>query len=445
MYKKLLILLFLLNVSLIQAQEKQKLNYLFLSYDLIPDNRIQITEDDYINYIAENEDEVKSSLARQQRTLQVSFEVPFLEQDSLLTFNKLKESSNNFANAFSDSSSIYKNRGKTIYINSTNAIFQKPIGEIIHFVKDNLLNVAKIKKTITIADSAKVRHILIRDEKLANQLFEDLKKGNKTWDEINKKHSLDVVSASKGGVIDYFTYGMMVEPFNTFCFSEDTKIGETHKVQTVFGFHLVQVLDRKYVSQNNKTIEMWAFSMPIPIQKSEILKVEKQTNDLLKTNTDFVSLNKAINTLGKEFREINQENFTEIASNSKGNLSAFPTVVKFENPSNNIVKFYIIAQKNLLTGRNLIDIVKEEFTFAIINKKKAVIFQKELEAYKNLNRLSKRYQTKVKKVIVYADGSTSEELNDIGFNMGILDVISLYKKGDVFPIDTFSGVYFFEK
>jgi peptidyl-prolyl cis-trans isomerase D len=112
-----------------------------------------------------------------------------------------------------------------------------------------------------IPDSAKVRHILvathqqdpntgtlvrIRDDSSAIKRLDSavaLIKSGKSFDSVVVQYSDDPGSKDKGGVYDYFPSGQMDEGFNNFSFTG--KPGETKTVQTVYGYHYVEILGQR--------------------------------------------------------------------------------------------------------------------------------------------------------------------------------------------------------
>ncbi len=100
----------------------------------------------------------------------------------------------------------------------------------------------------------KVRHILITAQKGDDKKIASAKKladsiasiANKdNFAELVTKYSEDPGSKDKGGVYEDFMDYEMVEPFSKF--STEKAIGTIGVVQTDFGFHIIEVLDRKEV------------------------------------------------------------------------------------------------------------------------------------------------------------------------------------------------------
>jgi parvulin-like peptidyl-prolyl isomerase len=87
------------------------------------------------------------------------------------------------------------------------------------------------------------RHILVDTEPEAKALYVLLKNGS-DFDSLAKKYSKDTGSGLQGGDLGWFGAGMMVPEFETAAFS--LPIGEiSEPIQTQFGYHIVQVLDRQ--------------------------------------------------------------------------------------------------------------------------------------------------------------------------------------------------------
>jgi peptidyl-prolyl cis-trans isomerase C len=91
----------------------------------------------------------------------------------------------------------------------------------------------------------KARHILLKDEKAANDVIAELKKGG-DFAELAKKHSTGP-SGPKGGDLGWFTPARMVKPFSDAVV--DMKKGSyTEKpVQTQFGWHVILLEDSRDV------------------------------------------------------------------------------------------------------------------------------------------------------------------------------------------------------
>jgi EpsD family peptidyl-prolyl cis-trans isomerase len=100
-----------------------------------------------------------------------------------------------------------------------------------------------------VPERVRVRHILLKDEKKARQVIEQLKglRGEalkKKFIELARKESTGP-SGPKGGDLGYFTKNQMVLPFSRAAFA--LKKGEitTEPVKTQLGWHVIYLEDRK--------------------------------------------------------------------------------------------------------------------------------------------------------------------------------------------------------
>lgn len=85
------------------------------------------------------------------------------------------------------------------------------------------------------------RHILVKQEDLANKLKEQIAKGE-DFGKLAKKHSL-CPSGKKGGDLGEFKRGQMVKAFDDVVFKKE--VLKVHgPVKTQFGFHLIQTIYR---------------------------------------------------------------------------------------------------------------------------------------------------------------------------------------------------------
>ncbi|WP_435052248.1 peptidylprolyl isomerase [Geoanaerobacter pelophilus] len=95
-------------------------------------------------------------------------------------------------------------------------------------------------------DQIKASHILVKDEKLAQEILGKLKAGG-SFEELAKKNSMDSAGA-KGGDLGWFSKGSMLPEFEKAAFS--LKEGETSGiVKTKFGFHIIKLTGKRAAGQ----------------------------------------------------------------------------------------------------------------------------------------------------------------------------------------------------
>ena len=89
-------------------------------------------------------------------------------------------------------------------------------------------------------ESRDVRHILVKEQALANEIHTKLENGG-DFAALAKKHSEDTTSAAEGGKFEAFK-GKTVAPFDKFVFDAET--GDLSKpIKTEFGWHVIEVLE----------------------------------------------------------------------------------------------------------------------------------------------------------------------------------------------------------
>lgn len=106
---------------------------------------------------------------------------------------------------------------------------------------------AKIKQEQAGKMEYKVRHILVEDEKKANDLLAQIKSNKSKFDELAKKNSKDPGSAEKGGDLGWAPSTNYVAPFAQAV--TQLKKGQLadKPVQTQFGWHVIMVDDTRPV------------------------------------------------------------------------------------------------------------------------------------------------------------------------------------------------------
>lgn len=131
--------------------------------------------------------------------------------------------------------------------------FSNPVGAVLDIYRDGdsfkALRLVDIKM---MPDSVKARHILIglrgqsADERemamaKADSILNVIRRGG-SWEQLAAKHSDDPGSKEMGGDLGWFSSGMMVPEFDKASFSSSK--GEVKVVETQFGFHVLQVVDK---------------------------------------------------------------------------------------------------------------------------------------------------------------------------------------------------------
>ncbi|WP_046175270.1 peptidylprolyl isomerase [Domibacillus indicus] len=105
------------------------------------------------------------------------------------------------------------------------------------------------KDTFATPEQIEASHILVDDEKTANEVAKKLADGS-DFAELAKEYSTDTTSAENGGELGFFGTGEMVEQFEKTAFA--MKVGEiSDPVKTDYGYHIIKVTDKQEAKAAN--------------------------------------------------------------------------------------------------------------------------------------------------------------------------------------------------
>lgn len=234
-----------------------KVSYVTQTYASIPDSSVKVDDKEIADYISKHKDDFKQEESR--NIAYVTFNAAPSSADTLLVRNRLMElkagfdTTDNIQNFLAaEGVDFYDGyiSGKTIQIAAKDSIFKTPVGQVYGpYLDGNSFVLAKMLGVKQMADTAKVRHILIstqqRDTASALLRLDSVKlalAGGANFDSVCAKYS-DDGNKDQGGVYDNVTHGQMVPTFNDFIFSNAT--GTKGVVKTDFGYHYVEILSQK--------------------------------------------------------------------------------------------------------------------------------------------------------------------------------------------------------
>lgn len=257
-------------------------NYVMLPYTLVDDSEITVTDAEIrdfaeankakyaseegfiLQYVSFNQTPSKADTTSQLVEMQV-LKTRFAEVENPLQFAQVNTTVQPNRNSIAINPNIEYQTKNTLSTSNeqTEKILNAPVGSVVGpFVQNGLAYITKVLEKTTIADSAKVRHILIEtnpadpasytaSKKLADSLANELRADKSKFNDYVKKYSKDQGSVDNQGVYDFFPQGQMVPEFNTAAFKND--IGDIQVIETMFGFHIVEPLDRK---GNSKAVKL---------------------------------------------------------------------------------------------------------------------------------------------------------------------------------------------
>ncbi len=188
-------------------------------------------------------------------------------KDTLAAYNKLLEARNlvkegmdfnEVALKYSEDPTVAQNGGKIGYFTGfqmvypfENMAYNTQINEVSMPFKTkfgyHILKVHNVRKS---NGEVEVAHIMIKNDSLIaitkiDSIYKEITLGNKDFFEVAEQISDDKASAVKGGKLDKFGSGRMVETFADECFKLNNEGDISKPFQTQFGWHIVKLL-KKY-------------------------------------------------------------------------------------------------------------------------------------------------------------------------------------------------------
>lgn len=124
-----------------------------------------------------------------------------------------------------------------------------------------------------------VRHVLVKEKALADDLYAQLKAGG-NWNAIAKKHSQDPASKNQGGKMTA-TKGQLVPEFEQTAFTIGDN-GISKPVKTQYGWHVIQALGPVKKSQSTPFAQVQEAIRQQLLQENRNKEMEKWVADMRK-------------------------------------------------------------------------------------------------------------------------------------------------------------------
>lgn len=122
-------------------------------------------------------------------------------------------------------------------------------------------------------EQVNARHILVEDEETAQEVLDRLEEGD-SFSELAAEYSIDQSNSQRGGDLGWFGRGQMVEGFEQAAF--EAEVGEVvGPVETQFGFHIIEVLERE-----ERRLDDQAFERQVQVEFNEWLSEQRQEADI---------------------------------------------------------------------------------------------------------------------------------------------------------------------
>ncbi|MGN6603123.1 MAG: peptidylprolyl isomerase [Ginsengibacter sp.] len=461
-----------------KSQEKNqfaKISYVAIPYTVVSDSSVKVTDADIESYLNEHKNEFKQEPG--VMLSYVSFNAAANAQDSAKIFKSLEDLKPQFAADSNAKFFLGRNSSAIPYSDAyipqsqiqsskKDSIIALPNGGVIGPYEDNGNYVlAKKIDTKVLPDSIKCRHILLgtinpqtqqplMDDSTAHRLADSIAtaiKNGANFDSLDIKYSTDEAAKQQNGVMTFDLQTIQsdnfAKPFGDFLLNDK---GETKKVvKTQFGWHYIEILDKKNYQPSYKIAYMAKEIAPsdetINNANTEAIKLSGYAKDQ-KSFNDYVAKN--------GLKKVDVP--TEIKENDYqvGQLNDARPVVRWafdakegqvSDPFSIGDQFVVaIVDKRLKKGLADVSLVRPQVEPILINKKKADIISKKLNNPITLEAAAAAYNVQVQ---------TTGEDSTLTFNAPIINGIGQEPKveGAVFnktyqtkvspPIAGNSGVF----
>lgn len=395
-----------------ETNNQMSITYAMKKYEAIKDDEVKYTEEDIEKYYKEHQYEFYNAVTT-RAVEYVSFDAIPTENDFKSIEKEMKEIAEKFkqTDPKEDSSFIQdNNEGGELIINNysknnmivpDSSIFTASIGSVFGpYMEGNYLKIYKLMDKQEVADSARVRHILIglndvrtnkqrtkeRAKAIADSLLTLIKEKKVSFDTLVKTVSDDPGSIDKGGDYGWFNENTgFVEPFKNAGLLG--KKGDISVVETQFGYHIIEVLDvsknkhisyrigqiyREITPSNETTNKVYSEAVSFAGKYNTAESFDKGVEELKLSKRILENIHEGDNYLpGLE----NAKEFSRwVYKANKGEVSP---VFEFKNK-------FIVAKLTHIKNKGILplDEVKEDVITRVIRDKKA---EKIIQEFKSQN------------------------------------------------------------
>ncbi len=381
-----------------------------IPFDNIPDSEVQVSDGDLKAYL---DDHIVEFTREDETRLAdyVVFDVVANAEDSLYWKDKVASLLDEFRTTNDDSLFAINNNGnyRNYYysVDEMPELVQSFIGDLNEgdvygpYEESGAFTAIKLIDSKSIPDSVNARHILRRADvndpaqldaakAFIDSMYMLVTSGRADFDTLAQKNSHDTGSGLKGGDLGYFVQGSMVPAFNDVCFYSGSE-GGYYVVESRFGVHLINILDKKYLNQDEKK-RVAFLGYPIIPREDTQNEVNTSVADLLGEHRNIETLRTALENRDDVSLEISPElkkdgfQFGTVGGGATGRDmvrwmydedvevgDVSPEVYTFSDPALYYDNKYVAValRKINKTGARSLDDAREEITGLVRNMKKA--------------------------------------------------------------------------
>jgi peptidyl-prolyl cis-trans isomerase D len=318
------------------AQNKQiNVDFVMKRYFAIPDSSVKVSDDDISKYYNAHKNEFKVN-EPVRKIEYIAYDVLPSEADYQALLKETARIAEDFKDksAKEDSSFIaQENEGGQMNIASYNkktmvipdsSVFTAAKGTVFGpFTEGTFMKIYKLMDVKSVADSAKVRHILVGlqspktqqqrtpqvAKRMADSLLTLLKTKQVNFDALVKTISDDLGSIEKGGDYGWFDENKgFVDPFKNA--GLEGTVGNISVVETQFGYHIIEVLAVSKTRHTSYTVG----------QIARLIEPSGETaQEFFKLASDFAGKNQTLEAFNKsiETGKLNKRLADNIKENDK--------------------------------------------------------------------------------------------------------------------------------
>ncbi|HEY9176854.1 MAG TPA: SurA N-terminal domain-containing protein [Flavipsychrobacter sp.] len=277
---------FLVEARAQQQASMANIDYVALNYDMVGDEEVKLTDDDYKKYMKEHKNEYYNQETTRSMEY-VAFNVLPAAEDTARALGVLNEIKEDFANAKDDESFVNRNseesfngayRMKSDFQSMyADSVFNMPVGSVFGPVYEGEdYKLMKVLDKKMYPDSVKCRHILVKTadrgqavlaDSIAKQRIDSIAaaiKGGASFAEMVQKYSDDQGSKETGGeyTFPFAQKSGLVKEFSDFIFENKPGQTTTVKVESngYSGYHYIEILSH---GEYKPAIKLATISKPL--------------------------------------------------------------------------------------------------------------------------------------------------------------------------------------
>lgn len=270
------------------------------SFAEIPDTDVNVSEDDIKSYYNKHKADREYKQERSRSVDYVMMNVVPSSEDTAMIKSNLSAAIKEFSSASAGASTRYKSGSVSEPFNSM--ILTAPVDSVVGpVVEGGMVKLMKIAKRVSEVDSVRARHILIKDSSPKGKVKADsiasVVKAKKNFAEMAKLFGTDGTK-DEGGDLKMFGRGAMVPEFEKACF--DGKVGEIQVISTQFGYHVVEVTQKKapqmntYVAALEQPIEASPRTQDVAIRKLKEITINSKDTASFRSNAKAMDANQRV-------------------------------------------------------------------------------------------------------------------------------------------------------